>query len=1012
MQHAVNSPPARRTTLSAFRHPHLAALAGFALLSLLLTWPLALHLTTHVPGDGIDDPALTWNLWWVKFAAVDRQLDLFDCRWMFYPIGINLAFYTLTVLNGLLSVPLQTAASVIVANNALVLASFVLSGFGAFLLARAVLRRPQADFWPAFGAGLIYAFASSKLFYAALGQVNIASSQWIPFCALYLVRLGRATTRRGALREGALAGLFLALQLWAEMTFASFLLLLIALFAVWWLAAALRSAPLRARLTPRLLGLATLALVVTLAALPLLAAMLPDLQAEGDFFGRGGGFADLFSADLAGFVRPTQLHPLLGAAARDAPFPHDKGQHLYPGFSVLALALLGAWQERRRSDVLIWALAALAFFWLTLGPTLRIAGQDTGIPGPFSLLAQIPFFDGNRYPSRFSVMLMLSLAVLAAEGLAVLAGHSNRVFRKRAIEIAPDGRTAGRPPAWTQCRSAQADLAAERPCAPNSFGGRAIEIAPDGRTAGRPPAWTQCRSAQADLAAECPCAPNSFGGRPFSVLAGSALAAVSLLLILFEHLSVPLPLTHLAQVPAVYQDVAATPGDFTLLELPLGWRNGARVLGKQDPLIMMQQWYQTLHHKRLLGGNTSRNPALKFQYFSQAPVLSTLIALTNAADQPSHERLRGLLADPTAWQQLLEHDRRAAPDVLRQFDIRLITIHEAAAPSNLITYVESVLPVRLLTAREGIRLYAVTEMAASTDVDLNAAAGTLYLGEGWSGWLQPPVLGEVWQGQAPDAVWAERTQSRLLLPLAPAGDRLALEIKAAGPGQTLRVRLNGWRSPPQPLAPAWQTVSVEIPAQAVRPGLNDVILEFGKLYPLRLESGHSAAIGTTGVQSPVAIFVESAGEETGDFAHIWINGADAVATPDEPGYIVAVIEPQQGALEAVRRFDTLGDPAASSALAAFIQGLPDGRIVALAAADEASLALGGEAAASLRKIGAAGDLTGRFRWGHALIGVAGAAPGQALEALGALQPVGAVIGGAWRSPWGAAAVRHVAWGAP
>ena len=38
----------------------------------------------------------------------------------------------------------------------------------------------------AFVAGLVYAFASNKMSYAALGQWNIASSQWIPFYVLYL----------------------------------------------------------------------------------------------------------------------------------------------------------------------------------------------------------------------------------------------------------------------------------------------------------------------------------------------------------------------------------------------------------------------------------------------------------------------------------------------------------------------------------------------------------------------------------------------------------------------------------------------------------------------------------------------------------------------------------------------------------------------------------------------------------------------------------------------------------
>ena len=61
----------------------------------------------------------------------------------------------------------------------------------------------------------------------------------------------------------------------------------------------------------------TLLLVLfALAITPILANMLPDLAAEGDFFTSGGGFADLFSADLAGYAVPTQLHPFLGGVIR------------------------------------------------------------------------------------------------------------------------------------------------------------------------------------------------------------------------------------------------------------------------------------------------------------------------------------------------------------------------------------------------------------------------------------------------------------------------------------------------------------------------------------------------------------------------------------------------------------------------------------------------------------------------------------------------------------------------
>ncbi len=45
---------------------YLRVVLGYTLLALVLTWPLAAHFTTHVPGDGIDDPSLAWNLWWVS----------------------------------------------------------------------------------------------------------------------------------------------------------------------------------------------------------------------------------------------------------------------------------------------------------------------------------------------------------------------------------------------------------------------------------------------------------------------------------------------------------------------------------------------------------------------------------------------------------------------------------------------------------------------------------------------------------------------------------------------------------------------------------------------------------------------------------------------------------------------------------------------------------------------------------------------------------------------------------
>jgi len=178
---------------------HVAVLASYLLLTIILTYPLPLHFTTHVPGDGSDDPALVWNLWWIKYALLDLGTNPFDCNLMFYPIGIDLTFYTLTIVNGLLSALLQPVIGLVAASNAILLGSFVLSAYGAYLLVRYLLPS-EAHPSISFISGLIYAFSSNRFIYASLGQFNIASTQWIPFYILLLMKTHPQRVHRVHLR--------------------------------------------------------------------------------------------------------------------------------------------------------------------------------------------------------------------------------------------------------------------------------------------------------------------------------------------------------------------------------------------------------------------------------------------------------------------------------------------------------------------------------------------------------------------------------------------------------------------------------------------------------------------------------------------------------------------------------------------------------------------------------------------------------------------------------------------
>ncbi len=251
---------------------------------------------------------------------------------------------------------------------------------------------------------------------------------------------------------------------------------------------------------------------------------------------------------------------------------------------------------------------------------------------------------------------------------------------------------------------------------------------------------------------------------------------------------------------------------------------------------------------------------------------------------------------------------------------------------------------------------------------------------GWpSVWIIEPgdplgrlSFAEGWGEPASGVIWAQRRNARLLVPLDGSPQWMAFRAYAPRGGQQLQVELNGQTVQWIGMAAGWMEYEIELPANVVESGLNEVRLRFEALYPASGIRLSPRAIGRTGVESPVNLVVQSAGQEVGDLGHIYVDGEDVA--PNRRGYNVAVIHPERGAVEDVAVFDTHLDERASQELAAFLGQVPQGYIVAVAAADEASRLLGQDAVAALRGIGATGDLQDKFRWGQAIVGVQGASP--------------------------------------
>jgi hypothetical protein len=988
----------------------------FVLLTLILSWPVTPNLGSRMPGTAtwaFDESTFAWNIWYFQHALLNLHTSPLHSELIWYPLGIDLILYTYNFFNALIALPLVVAASVPLASNVTILLATALSGLGAYLLACYVLRATYSvdptdsasrltyhvsRITPhlrlaAFLAGLIYAFASNRAVYAALGHYDMVTTQWLPFYALYLLKtlrepglkniygtslrgpscgpkqsrtleeiasgqktplamtLSRAAARAAGLKNPFLAGLFLALAALAEMIFASFLALFtaIVLLALW------------REVAPRRAALGRLAVAGVVAAALWAPALIPIAREfiTGDYALTGWGESVKLSADLAGLVTPTDLNPLGAAAVGAVGEPATRWQAalrqveegkgrfgdintVFLGFVTVALAFVGAVVARRR--VAAWLWTTLVFGVLSLGPLLQINGryrfsldallpEGVTFPLPFALLHFIPFINANRAPNRNSVLLMLGVAVLAAWGagwvLGRVGGQGNKETRKQGASLV-------------------------------------------------------------------------YLSTYLPVYLSTCLLATLLLL---EHLALPLPTTD-ARAPEIYRMIGAEPGEFAVMQLPLGWRNSFGTLGSEQTNL---QYFQTMHGKALVGGNISRAPAYKMDYFARIPLFKALtdLELYRPVDGQTDAAARAGAASLMAL-----YDVRyfiTTPPIPGRYPYQ-DTVRQTEA------YALEVLPLEkpAFWAGEGYKAYRVIQgaLALPFRADVGTGGAEPHLARGWD--VRPDE-----QPYNATANWITERTAELYLPLAaPQAVTLRLAIAPlsypGAPPQKVSIRVNDMLIlKDRELAAGWQTISTAVPASVTRRGPNRVRLEFTwAVSPRRVfpDAPSRAIIGETGVVSPMNLDVHAFSE-----AYISAFGADGrevKASAGRRGYNIAVFDQRTGALLDQRGFDTAANSYEADALAAYLSAIPRGRIVVAATKGDAAAHLTPAAVTALRGLGSRiespADLAGRA---HALVGVQTAQPdGLNRRAAEAILPDDAFVRVAGDFRTLAAAVDWVEWG--
>ena len=384
----------------------LGALVYFVAVTVWLTWPLTSRLTTALSGSP-DSLLNFWALGWNYHVLPADPLGYFDAN-IFAPRPDTLAYSEHLFAVALVAWPFYAlSGNLVLAYNAAMGLSFVLSGLGMYLLTRDL----TGSRWAALAAGTVFLAAPYRLLH--LLHVQLLTLQWFPLVFWCLYRF----LREGRIRWLAGVAGFSLLQALSCNYYAVYLAFAVALFGLVLLA--FGRPLLSRRLVIRLAGGALLVGVLTA---PFFAPY--ERNRERGFYRR---YEDVvhFSADVSDYLRPSSFNKA----------PHWKWlppqvrseKALFPGFLAIGLAILGLHSAHagtkqdplRRTMMIFFFVAAFCAVVLSFGPELRVGERVVALPYRL-FYRHVPGFNGMRVPARISVLALLGGSVFAGFGAARL----------------------------------------------------------------------------------------------------------------------------------------------------------------------------------------------------------------------------------------------------------------------------------------------------------------------------------------------------------------------------------------------------------------------------------------------------------------------------------------------------------------------------------------------------------------------------------------------------------------
>jgi hypothetical protein len=383
----------------------------FAALTIVLTWPSAWHFFSSVPSTGSDTMQVI-GVAGDKANLLSEQGVIKGTMEL-----IKRSEFSITTLYAYF----QLIFGRIIGYNLLFFASFILSGFGAYLLALYFTKNKPASLV----AGIIFAFSPFHVHNALSTNVGTMHQEWLPFFALYLFKFFEDLS----LKNFSLAGLFLILIGFTEHQLLAFTVIFILFFLIYKLIVQPKTY-LRPKFWIYAVGSV---LVLSVLFFFMFRSLFTIAGSSNNYLDAGFKSAVKYSNDSMSIFVPPNFHTLWPDAfsklrsqfERDS----DSSFSVYAGYSVLLLSILAIFGIRflkkkniPTKGIFFWLFVAVGFYVLSWGPYLHYKGLlDPPVKMPYWFIYQyLPFYKNIRTVGRFFIWSILGFSMLAAWGMTYI----------------------------------------------------------------------------------------------------------------------------------------------------------------------------------------------------------------------------------------------------------------------------------------------------------------------------------------------------------------------------------------------------------------------------------------------------------------------------------------------------------------------------------------------------------------------------------------------------------------